>query len=129
MILDIPLEKRSYVLEGMIRRELSRYFRLNLNVNMSKRWRTYLKDHFNITSSLIYIYDSIAKNLEFSLAGGMYSMHISNRNTIGNLGISSLAKLLNNGNLEIKGDRLVSDGLEYIKDNINNILFKYLGAI
>lgn len=123
------MAKRSAVLEAMIRRELLRYFWLNLDGNMSLKWKPYLEEEFNINLSLRNIYKTIVNSIEFSIVKNQYAMHITNTTTIGDLDVAIVAKLLDKGNLTIKGDNLISDGFKYIKDNIDNILLRYLGAI
>ena len=120
------IESISVIINDLIKKELIEYFRLNLNVEMISKWNRYLK-YFGINYSLKWILSKIVETLEFTISNDSYIVKINNNIRINGYNLNRLSKLIEYGNNEIKGTKLIGDSFEYLKENINNIISREVG--
>lgn len=97
-----------------IKRELLEYFRLNLNVEKTDIWNSYLKK-IGIDRSIWYILSYIVDNLKITKSGNHYLVEINKNLQLDGHNLDQLARLIDYGNLDIKGTNLFTDGFEYLK--------------
>ena len=101
-----------------IKQELLSYFRLNLNVEKVDTWNNYL-NKIGIDHNIWYIIRYIIDNLSISKSGNDYIIEVNRNLQIDNYYLKDLAGLIDQGNLEIKGTNLFTDGFRYIKYGVN----------
>lgn len=114
---DSPLVRR------LIISELLRYFRLNLNDPLLKKWDKYLSK-YNITLNQLLV--KILNTMTFTTNKGKFIIMVNGVDKIDGVEIDSLARLLNDGNTEIRGTKIISKGFSYLDKNIRQILLSYL---
>ena len=108
-------------LNKAIRRELLAYFRLNLSVSNQHKWNDYFKDNgIKITINKLFIV--ITNTLKFTISEDNYVISINNLIDVSGYNLEYLTRLLNYGNLDIKGTYLITDGFDYLQRNINKII-------
>ena len=97
-----------------IKRELLDYFRLNLSVEKIKLWDKYL-NKIGIEIPLWNVLLNIVDNLKIVKQGNSYLVEVNKNIQLGKYNLDELARLIDQGNLEIKGTNLFTDGFEYLK--------------
>ena len=97
-----------------IKRELLEYFRLNLSVEKTFLWNDYLKK-IGINKSLWKILSYIVDNIKIVKQGNSYLISVDKNIQLDGYSLDTLARLIDQGNLEIKGTNLFTDGFEYLK--------------
>ena len=101
-----------------IKQELLSYFRLNLNVEKVATWNSYLKT-IGVNHDFWYVVRYIINNLSVSKSGNSYSIEVNRNLQLDGKYLSDLAGLIDQGNLEIKGTNLFTDGFRYLRDGVN----------
>ena len=100
-----------------IKRKLLEYFRLNLNVDKVKLWDNYLST-IGVNHKLNYVLRYIVDNLILTLNGSTYIIKINKNLQLDNYNLDELARLIDKGNMEIKGTNLFTDGFEYLRNEV-----------
>lgn len=113
----------SSLIRQIIISELLRYFRLNLSDQLLNKWDNYLSK-YNITLKQLLV--KILNTMEFTTNKGKFIIMVSEVDKIDGVKISLLARLLNYGNTEIRGTKIISNGFNYLNKNLRQILLSYI---
>ena len=100
-----------------IKRKLLEYFRLNLSVDKVKLWDNYLST-IGVIHKLNYVLKYIVDNLILTKNGDTYVIKINKNLQLDNFSLDELARLIDKGNMEIKGTNLFTDGFEYLRNEV-----------
>ena len=130
MKLKVPASQVDSNLNNAIKRELLRYIKLNLTDMQCKKWNSYMQDQLNLNSwdvirFLIYTVNS----LKFTLNSDGYIVYLDKEHKLPdtNYSLESIMKLIDYGNIEIKGTHIMDNAFAYVENNIDRILLRMLG--
>lgn len=115
----------------IIKLEMLRYFRLNLNEEVRNHWDSYFKSTIDPKVNCDTILRETINSMRFTTVEGKYVVLIDGKHMVNGTDytLDSLLKLFNYGNLSIKGSHLISNAFDYLKHNIAKILLiKYFGV-
>ena len=97
-----------------IKQELLDYFRLNLSVEKITLWNNYLKK-IGLNLTLWKVLSYIVDNIRIVKQGNSYLIEVDKNIQLEGYSLDTLARLIDQGNIEIKGTNLFTDGFEYLK--------------
>ena len=132
MYLGRDLDYSEFVRTTLIR-NFYKYVRLNLSETNSKNIEKYIKETLNESISVKYVIDYAFKNMNIENSKGTYKIYTNESLMIPrtNLRLETVLKLIEYGNMDIKGCNIFTNARQYILENKEALYDTYrrVGAI
>ena len=106
-----------------VKDSLDEYISNNLSVTRSEELENYLSTNFNIKTPIGKIFKIAVDNLKTVTNYSKLTFRIDKFIMVDNIRLNSIIKLITYGNLEIKPYNIWTESFEYIKSNIDEIIF------
>ena len=123
VFIDLSNPDEVVELLNRVKDSLDEYISNNLSVTRSEELENYLSSNFNIKTPVRKIFKIAVDNLKTVTNYSKLTFRIDKFIMVDNIRLNSIIKLITYGNLEIKPYNIWTESFEYIKSNIDEIIF------
>lgn len=123
VFIDLSNPDEVVELLNRVKDSLDEYISNNLSVTRSEELENYLSSNFNIKTPVRKIFKIAVDNLKTVTNYSKLIFRIDKFIMVDNIRLNSIIKLITYGNLEIKPYNIWTESFEYIKSNIDEIIF------
>lgn len=124
VFIDLSNPDEVVELLNRVKDSLDEYISNNLSVTRSEELENYLSSNFNIKTPVRKIFKIAVDNLKTVTNYSKLTFRIDKFIMVDNIRLNSIIKLITYGNLEIKPYNIWTESFEYIKSNIDEIIFE-----
>ena len=112
----------------LIRAELMNYFKLNLVGYRATFITNYLKSSLNIDWSCMKFLNYMVNHLKTTSVNNEWIIYIDNYSVLPDTSytLQSIARLIDMGNMELKGTHIITDAFNYVEKNMTKKLVKII---
>ena len=123
VFIDLSNPDEVVELLNRVKDSLDEYISNNLSVTRSEELENYLSSNFNIKTPIRKIFKIAVDNLKTVTNYSKLTFRIDKFIMVDNIRLNSIIKLITYGNLEIKPYNIWTESFEYIKNNMDEIIF------
>ena len=123
VFIDLSNPDEVVELLNRVKDSLDEYISNNLSVTRSEELENYLSSNFNIKTPVRKIFKIAVDNLKTVTNYSKLTFRIDKFIMVDDIRLNSIIKLITYGNLEIKPYNIWTESFEYIKSNIDEIIF------
>lgn len=123
VFIDLSNPDEVVELLNRVKDSLDEYISNNLSVTRSEELENYLSSNFNIKTPIRKIFKIAVDNLKTVTNYSKLTFRIDKFIMVDDIRLNSIIKLITYGNLEIKPYNIWTESFEYIKSNIDEIIF------
>ena len=123
VFIDLSNPDEVVELLNRVKDSLDEYISNNLSVTRSEELENYLSTNFNIKTPIRKIFKIAVDNLKTVTNYSKLTFRIDKFIMVDNIRLNSIIKLITYGNLEIKPYNIWTESFEYIKNNMDEIIF------
>ena len=123
VFIDLSNPDEVVELLNRVKDSLDEYISNNLSVTRSEELENYLSSNFNIKTPIRKIFKIAVDNLKTVTNYSKLTFRIDKFIMVDNIRLNSIIKLITYGNLEIKPYNIWAESFEYIKNNMDEIIF------
>ena len=123
VFIDLSNPDEVVELLNRVKDSLDEYISNNLSVTRSEELENYLSTNFNIKTPIRKIFKIAVDNLKTVTNYSKLTFRIDKFIMVDDIRLNSIIKLITYGNLEIKPYNIWTESFEYIKNNMDEIIF------
>ena len=116
------------LLRALIKQNLIKYFKLNLTGYRVEVVTNYLQSSLNIDWSCMRVLTYMVNHLKITSVDNIFTCTVDNNILLPNTNyrLLDIVKLIEYGNMEVKGVHIIDNAFDYIENNIGKILLRMI---